>query len=140
MQLKKWCPSHRFLSVLSSVTESFLPDFPRNTDNNAASRRKNSSNSLSIWRKNNITSILCQYGLFIDTCVSKNAIVCKDAIFYLLWYNMIRWSSHTYKKSSSLSFHSLLFLVNNTKQVTEWNWQSVTQINGMKNTNEWLHG
>ena len=26
----------------------------------------------------------CQYGLFIHTCASKNAIVSKDTIFYLL--------------------------------------------------------
>ena len=43
------------------------------------------------------------------TCVSKNSIVSKDLVFYLLWYNMIRWSSHICKKSSFLSFY--IFLV-----------------------------
>ena len=32
-----------------------------------------------------------------------------------------------------LLFHSLIFLENNTGEVTKWNWQSVTQVNGMKN-------
>ena len=31
-----------------------------------------------------------------------------DMTFYLLWYNMIRWSSHIRKKSSFLSFYSFL--------------------------------
>ena len=57
--------------------------------------------------------LLCQHGLFVYKCVSKNANASKDTIFYLLWYNVVRWSSNIYKKSSFLSFHSLLFLVNN---------------------------
>ena len=57
--------------------------------------------------------LLCQHGLFVYKWVSKNAIASKDTIFYLLWYNVVRWSSNIYKKSSFLSFHSLLFLVNN---------------------------
>ena len=40
-----------------------------------------------------------------------------NAIFYLLWYNVIHWSNHTYKKSSFLSFNNLLFSVNNTGKV-----------------------
>ena len=32
----------------------------------------------------------------------------KDSIFYLLWYNVIRWSCHIQNKSFFLSFHSLL--------------------------------
>ena len=36
------------------------------------------------------------------TCVSKNSIVYHDVIFYLLWYNMIRSSSHIRKNSSFL--------------------------------------
>ena len=50
--------------------------------------------------KNVIISLLCQCGLFINTCVSKNSIVLKDLIFYLLWYNVIRWRCHICKKSS----------------------------------------
>ena len=57
--------------------------------------------------------LLCQHGLFVYKCVSKNANASKDTIFYLLWYNVVRWSSNIYKKASFLSFHSLLFLVNN---------------------------
>ena len=65
--------------------------------------------------------------------VSKNAIVSEDMIFYLLWYNSIRWSIHTYKKSSFVSVHSSLFLVDNAGEVKEYNWHSATQMNGMKN-------
>ena len=83
--------------------------------------------------KNIVIPLLCQYELFMHTCVSKNAIVSKDVIFYLLRYNVIHWSSHIYKKYSFLSFHSLLFLVNNTGKVTELNWQCETLVNGMKN-------
>ena len=77
------------------------------------------STTLSIW--------------VVYACVSKNAIVSKDVIFYLLRYNMIHWSSHIYKKYSFLSFHSLLFSVNNKGKVTELNWQCETLVNGMKN-------
>ena len=66
-------------------------------------------------------------------CVSKNAVVSKDEFFYLLSYNMICWFSHIYKKSYFLSFSILLFLVNNTGEVVEQNWQSATRVNGMKN-------
>ena len=83
--------------------------------------------------KNILILLLCQCGLFMHTCVSKNVIVSKDVIFYLLRYNMIHWSSHIYKKYSFLSFHSLLFSVNNTGKVTELNWQCETLVNGMKN-------
>ena len=31
--------------------------------------------------------LLCQCSLFIHMCVSKNSIVFKEVIFYLLWYN-----------------------------------------------------
>ena len=34
--------------------------------------------------------------------MSKNSVVYHDVIFYLLWYNVIRWSSHMRKKSSFL--------------------------------------
>ena len=69
-----------------------------------------------------IIPLRCQYPLFIHTSVSKNelmALMSNDTIFYLLWYNVIRWNSHTYKKSSFLSLHGLLFLVNNTREVIE---------------------
>ena len=70
---------------------------------------------------------------YICVCVSENAIVSKDVIFYLLLHNVIRWSNHIYKKCSFLLLHSLLFLMKNTRKVIKRNWQSVTQVNGMKN-------
>ena len=33
------------------------------------------------------------------TRVSKNSVVYHDVIFYLPWYNVIRWSNHIRKKS-----------------------------------------
>ena len=38
----------------------------------------------------------------------KNSIVFKDTVFYLRWYNMMRWSRHICEKSSFLSFCSFL--------------------------------
>ena len=38
----------------------------------------------------------------LSTWMSKNSVVYHDVIFYLLWYNVIRWSSHMRKKSSFL--------------------------------------
>ena len=81
--------------------------------------------------------------MFIDTHESKNAIVSKDAIFYHLWYNVIRWSSHIYKKSSLFSFHGFLFLMNNTGEVVELNLTMCDQFNEMKKCHwmaSWLTG
>ena len=44
--------------------------------------------------KNIMISLLSQCGLFIHTCVSQSSCLSKDEIFYLLWYNVIRWSGH----------------------------------------------
>ena len=68
----------------------------------------------------------------IHTCVSEIRLFLKSG-FHLLWYHLIRGNSHLYKKSSFISLHSLLLLVNNTREVIEWNLESVTQFNGMKN-------
>ena len=54
----------------------------------------------------------------------------KDLIFYLLWYNVIRWSSHICNFLSVLCEWSLL---NNTGKVVEENWESVRKLNGVKN-------
>ena len=54
-------------------------------------------------------------------------------IFYLLWHNVIRWSSHICKKSFSHSIDSLWNLVNDTGDVMEYDWQKVTKLNGVKN-------
>ena len=43
--------------------------------------------SFSFCKKYYILLLPCQYGLFVQTCVSKNSIVFKDMIFYLLWYD-----------------------------------------------------
>ena len=51
---------------------------------------------------------LRQCGLFMYMCVSKNSIVSKDVIFYLLCYNKIQWSNHICKKPPFLSFYSFL--------------------------------
>ena len=53
------------------------------------------------------------------TYMSKCVVVPKNVIFYLLWYNVIHWSSHIYKKSSFLSFRSFSFLVNNIGDMKE---------------------
>ena len=51
-------------------------------------------------------------------------------IVYLIWYNVICWSSHIYKNSLFFSYHSLIFSIT---QGRWWIWQSVTQMKGMKN-------
>ena len=105
-----------------SVTQFFLLGFLWSSDNVTAINKKTHPRAYQcIWdnyianfcTKNIIISLLFQYGLLIHTYVSKIANASKDTIFYLHWHNVIRWSNHIYKKSSFLSFHSLLFLVNN---------------------------
>ena len=89
---KKWCFSHKFLYVLSSVTQFlFLLGFwssPHiqecayqyiwNNYKTFAQKYYNST-TLSIW------VVYAKY-------VSKNSIASKDVIFYLLWYNLLSWS------------------------------------------------
>ena len=67
-------------------------------------------------------SLLCQYWLFIHTSLAKNLFVSKDLIFYLLWYNVIRWSSHICKKFYFLAFYS--FLVKSSDN-TKWRSESI---------------
>ena len=114
---KSRCLSRKFFFVLFSVTPSlFLLGFSQSSHNitasskSSASRKKPTSVS-KITLQNlhkNVIPLLCQCGLFIHTCMSKNSIVTKDLIFYLLWYGVVRWSSHLFKKSSFLSFYSSL--------------------------------
>ena len=80
---------------LCFVTQSFLLGFSWSSDI-TASNKKNTSKTLSVYWdiyiilvQNYYNSTICQYGLFKHTCLSKNAIVSKDTIFYLLWRNMI---------------------------------------------------
>ena len=84
--------------------------------------------------KNIIISLLCQCGLFMCTCVSKNSIVSKDLIFCHLWYNLVRWSSHICKKSSFLSFYSFLVKFSKLHGLWQSKINSVTKSNGVKNT------
>ena len=124
---KKWCPSNNLMYfflglnliflVWSSVQRLTRKAHPRVYqciwDNYVILAQKyHNSTTLSIW--------------VVYAYISKNAIVSKDVIFYLLRYNVINWNSHIYKKYLFLSFHSLLFLVNNTGKVIEFNWQCET--------------
>ena len=106
MQPKKWCPYVPF-----SVTQSFLLRSSWSSDNITASNKESISKSLSVFRVHKIIviSLLCQYGLFIHTSRLKTW------IFYLLWYNTIRWSTHTYKKD-----HFFYFIVCLCKWHTFW--------------------
>ena len=106
VQSKKWCPWHKFFYVLFSVTQSFLLGFSWSFDNITVSNKKNtfkkepksvSEITISHLQKNII--ILCQCVLFIHTRVPKNSLGSKDVIFYLVWYNVIRWSSYICKKT-----------------------------------------
>ena len=106
VQSKNWCPWHKFFYVLFSVTQSFLLGFSWSFDNITVSNKKNtfkkepksvSEITISHLQKNII--ILCQCVLFIYTRVPKISLVSKDVIFYLLWYNVIRWSSYICKKT-----------------------------------------
>ena len=136
VQSKKWCPSHKFFNVLFSVTQSFLLGFSWSSGNIIVSKEEEHIQERAyqcIWKnyiifaRKNVIPLLCQCGVFIHTYVSKNSVVSKDVIFYLLWYNTIRWSSHICR--NLLFSHSIVSqwsLVNNTGEVREWNWQSVT--------------
>ena len=141
---KNCCPSYKLWNPIFP-SWSFMKLWSRNPcfDNITVSYKKNTSMSVSVYLRllynictKNIIPLLCQYGLFINTFMYKNVIVSKDAIFYYHWYNMVPWSSHIYTKSCFLSFHGLLFIVNNTEEVIQWNQHSVTRVewNGMENT------
>ena len=69
--------------------------------------------------------------LYIHVCLKMR--LCLRMLFFTsLMICVMRWSSHIYNKSSFRSSHSLFILVNNTGEMKELNWQSVTQLNGMK--------
>ena len=116
VQSKKWCLSHKLIYVLFSVTQSLLLlGFSWSSDNITANNKKNTykkeptraSELIRLYlHKNIIIPLLCQCGVFIHVCASKNSIVSKDVIFF--WYNVVRWSTHTSKKSSFLSSYILL--------------------------------
>ena len=106
VQSKKWCSSHKFSYILFSVTQFFLLAFSWSSDNITVSKKNTSKKepasiseiTISYLQKNIIISLLCQCGLFIHTCVSRNSVLSQDVIFYLLWYNLMRWSRHICKK------------------------------------------
>ena len=113
VQSKKWCFSHKFSYILFSVTQSFLLGFSWSSDNITVSKKTNTSKkepasiseiTKSNLQKNIIVSLLCQCGLFIHTCVSTNSVVSKDVIFYLHWYNLMRWS----RQKNLLFSHSIV--------------------------------
>ena len=119
VQSKKVMSSRKFFYVRFSVTPFllFLLGFSWSSDNITVSKKESTSQgeptsaseiTLQYLHKNIIIPLLCQCGFFIHTKLSKNSCVFKDVIFYLLWYNVIRWSSHIFKKSSFLSFYSFL--------------------------------
>ena len=100
-QSKKWCPSHKFFYALFSVTQTlFLLGFASNPGSITATNKKNTSKEVPtsiseitiIYLHKNIIPPLCQCGMFIQI-VSKNSTASEDVIFYLLWYNVISWSS-----------------------------------------------
>ena len=107
VQSKKWRLSHKLFYLIFAVTHSFLLGFSWSSDNITGSNTKSTSKkvptsvsevTMQYLLKNIIIPLLCQCGLFINTCLPRNAIVPKDVIFYLLSYNVIRWSSHICKK------------------------------------------
>ena len=97
LQSKKWCSSHKFFYVLFSVTQFFL-GVSWSSHNITASNKKNTSKkepiivfeiTIQYLHKNTIIPLLCKCGLFIHTCVSKNAIVSKDGLstsFNITWF------------------------------------------------------
>ena len=96
---KKDVPHTNSSMYLFFVTESLLLlGFSWSTDNITASSKKNTSkkeppsiSEITIYLHKNIAiPLFCQWGLFIHKFVSKNSILFKDMIFYLLWYNVIR--------------------------------------------------
>ena len=88
--------SHKYFYLLfNSVTQSFLLSHEAQIILQLAARKTHPRAYQCIW-DNYIDRIcnkisfycFCQYRLFIDTCASKNVIVSKNVIFYLLdiWY------------------------------------------------------
>ena len=110
---KKSCPSHKFFRIHFSVPQSFRLCVSWSSHNNAASNNKNTPKRLYLYIWDNyVLSAQTHYNFptlstwFANTCLSENAIA---ELFYFLWYNVIRWSSHVYKKFYVLSFNSLSF-------------------------------
>ena len=99
--IRRWaCSQKSDAPMYLFLTQSFLLRSSWSSDNITASNKESISKSLSVFRVHKIIviSLLCQYGLFIHTSRLKTW------FFYLLWYNTIRWSTHTYKKDHFFYF------------------------------------
>ena len=98
-----------------SVTQSlFLLGFSWSPDNITVNNKKStckkelrsvSEMTMQHLRKNIIIPLLCQCELFIQH-VSLKIQLSQVVIFYLLWHNVIRWTSHISKKFYFLSFYN----------------------------------
>ena len=114
-----------FFSVtqaLSLLGFSWSPD--NITANNKKSTFKKELSSVSEMtmqhlHKNIIIPLLCQCELFIQHVCLRIQLY-QIVIFYLLWYKVIRWSSHIRKKLLFSDFIVCKWsLVNNTGEVLE---------------------
>ena len=122
---KKWNRKEGVYSKkVISLTQSFRFTFfchsifiPSWLDNITGSNKKSTSKemlaivseiTIRYLHKHIIILLLSQCGLFIHTFVFNKSILSKDVTFYLLWYNVRRWSSHICQKFTFLSFYSFL--------------------------------
>ena len=109
---------HNFY-VLFSATQTFLLGFPWSSKNITTSNKKSTSKNepisvseITIWyfHKNTIIPLLCQYGLFIHTCLSKNVIVFKDGSstsFNITWCTETAMYTTNFFSSHSIAFYFL---------------------------------
>ena len=114
VQPKKWCPSHKFFYVLISITQSlfllcFLWSFDNITANNNKStfKIKPRNNYLIFAQKYYNSTTSSMWVVYTNMCV-KNAVVSKDVIFYLFWYNVYAEAEIYEKNLVFFSFYSLL--------------------------------
>ena len=127
VQPKKWCPSHKFFYVLFLVTQFFLLGFSCSSDNTTANNKKNTSKSISVYLRQlyNICTKISLFHyftnmgcLYIHVCL-KIRLCLKmrfSTSFDITWYaEAVIYT----KKSTFLSFHNLLFLVNDTGEIIE---------------------
>ena len=87
-----------------------------------------------------IIPLICQCGLFMQHVCLKIQLCIKMWFFTSFdstWYAAA--AIYTKKLLFSHPIVSYWSLVNNTGEVLEWNWQSVTKVNGVKNAIMKLH-
>ena len=90
------------LYVVFSVTQSlFLVGFSSGPGNNYSKHQKEHIqegayqyiwNNYKIFAQKDYNCTTFSIWVVYTKCVSKNSIASEDVIFYLLWYNMLRWS------------------------------------------------